>query len=91
MTNLSNYYQLQNIAFDSKHQHIHCIAHVINLAVQAALKSFQATATTEEDDFLEEELQNTVSQIDNNTGILLYKVFYIINIFLINFISNYFY
>ena len=89
MTTLSNYCQINYVMFNPKHQHIHCIAHVINLAVQAALKSFKATATAEEDDFLDEQLENVVSNIDNDTGIFLYKVIFIINFCLINIISNY--
>ena len=89
MTALSNYCHMKHVMFNPQHQHIHCIAHVINLAVQAALKSFKATATAEEDDFLDEQLENVVSKIDNNTGILLYKVSFIINLCLINIISNY--
>ena len=67
-----------NIEFDFTNQHVHCLAHIINLATQQVLKTFNATASTSEDKF--ELLYNNN---DNNKEILLlHKVnifFYLIN------------
>ena len=79
LANLKILCQKQNIVFDDKNHHIHCISHVINLAVQAALKFLKATASNSEDDFLLEEFTNHNS--DKNTGNLLHKVVYFFIIF----------
>jgi len=67
-----------NIEFDFTNQHVRCLAHIINLAAQQVLKTFNATASTSEDEF--ELLYNNN---DNNREISpLHKVnifFYLIN------------
>jgi len=39
----------ESISFEPKDQWVRCLAHVINLAVQAALTSLKATAANSED------------------------------------------
>ena len=67
-----------NIKFDFTNQHIRCLAHIINLATQQVLKTFNIIASTSEDEF--ELLYNNN---DNNREISpLHKVnifFYLIN------------
>ena len=40
-----------NIEFDFTNQHVRCLAHIINLAIQQVLKTFNITASTNEDEF----------------------------------------
>jgi len=63
---------MKNIEFDNINQHIHCLAHIINLAVQAALKSLNAIANVDENEFLTENVNN-IQRNENVSGIL-YKV-----------------
>ena len=49
---------MKNIEFDNINQHIRCLAHIINLAVQAALKSLNAIANVDENEFLTENVNN---------------------------------
>ena len=45
----------ENIEFDKYDQHVHCIAHVLNLAVQKALAMLKAGEATDEDELLQKE------------------------------------
>jgi len=63
---------MKNIEFDNINQHIRCLAHIINLAVQAALKSLNAIANVNENEFLTENVNN-IQRNENVSGIL-YKV-----------------
>ena len=63
---------MKNIEFDNINQHIRCLAHIINLAVQAALKSLNAIANVDENEFLTENVNN-IQKNENVSGIL-YKV-----------------
>ena len=63
---------MKNIEFDNINQHIRCLAHIINLAVQAALKSLNAIANVDENEFLTENVNN-IQRNENVSGIL-YKV-----------------
>ena len=63
---------MKNIEFDNINQHICCLAHIINLAVQAALKSLNAIANVDENEFLTENVNN-IQRNENVSGIL-YKV-----------------
>ncbi|CAJ0747751.1 16278_t:CDS:10 [Entrophospora sp. SA101] len=42
----------EGINFDIDNNHVHCLAHVMNIAVQHALKSLKATAANNEDEVL---------------------------------------
>ncbi len=67
-----------NIEFDFTNQHIRCLAHIINLAMQQVLKTFNITTSTSEDEF--ELLYN--NNDNNRETSPLYKVnifFYLIN------------
>lgn len=46
---LTRVLKLEGISFEQKDQWVRCLAHVINLAVQAALASLKATAANSED------------------------------------------
>ena len=63
---------MKNIEFDNINQHIRCLAHIINLAVQAALKSLNAVANVNENEFLTEN-ENNIQRNENVSGIL-YKI-----------------
>ena len=63
---------MKNIEFDNINQHIRCLAHIINLAVQAALKSLNAIANVDENEFLTENVNN-IQRNEHVSGIL-YKV-----------------
>ena len=63
---------MKNIEFDNINQHIRCLAHIINLAVQVALKSLNAIANVDENEFLTENVNN-IQRNENVSGIL-YKV-----------------
>ena len=43
----------ENIQFDSKNQRVRCLAHIINLAAQDALKSLKGTGPDSEEEVLE--------------------------------------
>jgi len=45
----------ENIEFDKYDQHVRCIAHVLNLAVQEALVTLKAGEVTDENELLQEE------------------------------------
>jgi len=45
----------ESIEFDKYDQHVRCIAHVLNLAVQEALVTLKAGEATDEDELLQEE------------------------------------
>ena len=49
MNILSRVLKSESISFEPKDQWVRCLAHVINLAVQAALTSLKATAANSED------------------------------------------
>jgi len=49
MNILSRVLKSESISFEPKDQWVRCLAHVINLAVQAALTSLKATAVNSED------------------------------------------
>jgi hypothetical protein len=49
MNILSRVLKSKSISFEPKDQWVRCLAHVINLAVQAALTSLKATAVNSED------------------------------------------
>ena len=67
-----------NIEFDFTNQHIRCLAYIINLATQQILKTFNTTASINEDEF-----ELFYNNNDNNKEISsLHKVnifFYLIN------------
>jgi len=52
MNILSRVLKSESISFEPKDQWVRCLAHVINLAVQAALTSLKATAVNSEDTVL---------------------------------------
>ena len=60
----------ENIEFDYNHQHIRCLAHVINLAAQKILIILKAIANSDEDTFLNKNNEQAVGE----TGGLIYKV-----------------
>ena len=45
---------MEDIEFDKKNQHIRCLAHVINLSAQEALKSLKSAADKNENELLNE-------------------------------------
>ncbi len=62
MNILSRVLKSESISFEPKNQWVRCLAHVINLAVQAALTSLKAMAANSEDAVLWElEETNTES------------------------------
>jgi hypothetical protein len=73
------------LEFDDKHQHVRCLAHVINLAAQQILITLKSTAANNEDDLL----NNDNVQLDS----LLQKVtdFLFNIIILLNFIKILYY
>ena len=58
----------QNIEFDPYHQHIRCLAHIINIGVQKVLKNLHALGLNNES-ILNEEIE-TDEQLKN----IIYKV-----------------
>ncbi|EXX53407.1 hypothetical protein RirG_244200 [Rhizophagus irregularis DAOM 197198w] len=62
---VSNELAEKNIEFDNVNQHVRCLAHIINLAAQEALKSLKATVNTSEDELLNqhENIQNNNNQV----------------------------
>ena len=46
--------EYEEINFDSKNQYVHCLAYIINLAVQDIFKSLKEEAPDNENEFLEE-------------------------------------
>ena len=44
----------QNIEFDPYHQHVRCLAHIINIAVQKVLKNLNALGLNNENTLNEE-------------------------------------
>ena len=68
MRHLKDIYQGKNIPFDAINSHIHCIAHIMNLAIQDILKHIKADETQTEDDIL--------NNMDANvTGEVILKVY----------------
>ncbi|GBC48644.2 zinc finger BED domain-containing protein RICESLEEPER 2-like [Rhizophagus irregularis DAOM 181602=DAOM 197198] len=63
---VSNELAEKNIEFDNVNQHVRCLAHIINLAAQEALKSLKATVNISEDEFLNqhENIQNNNNQVE---------------------------
>ncbi len=61
---------IDHIQFEMENQHVRCVAHVINLAVQKALKSLNIIEDRTEVELLELEFQEQHS----GTGSLLQKV-----------------
>ena len=55
MQALENTCKSENIKFDKYDQHVCCIAHVLNLAVQEALVTLKAGEVTDENELLQEE------------------------------------
>lgn len=53
MKYLENTCQKKNISFDAINNHCHCIAHIMNLAVQEILKQIKAGEAEPEDAILE--------------------------------------
>ncbi|CAB5341703.1 unnamed protein product [Rhizophagus irregularis] len=62
---VSNELAEKNIEFDNVNQHVRCLAHIINLAAQEALKSLKATVNTSDDELLNqhENIQNNNNQV----------------------------
>lgn len=44
----------ENFIFDSKNQRVRCLAHIINLAAQDALKALKGTGPENEEEVLED-------------------------------------
>jgi hypothetical protein len=65
MINMFNKFEImckdENIKFDPENQHVRCLAHIINLAVQSILKSLKAEAPNNENEILEEESSSITS------------------------------
>lgn len=51
---LENKCIIENINFNEKNQHVRCIAHILNLAVQTFLNSLKAEAFENENTIIEE-------------------------------------
>lgn len=62
----------QNIEFDPYHQHVRCLAHIINIAVQKVLKNLHALGLDNEN-ALNEEIET-----EENLQNIIYKVSYIL-------------
>ena len=65
MKYLENICKNKNISFDAINNHCHCIAHIMNLAVQEILKQIKAG---------EAETENTILDMDIVTGDIIPKV-----------------
>jgi hypothetical protein len=72
----------ENIDFKAKDHHIGCLAHIINLAVQEALKGLKASAPTSEglseynSDDEDISNHNVVSKVSYNCVCSFYFLFY---------------
>ena len=55
--------KIENIEFDKYDQHVRCIAHVLNLAVQDALVILKAGEVNDEDELLEEQSGQNIVRI----------------------------
>jgi hypothetical protein len=60
----------QNIIFDPQHQHVRCLAHIINLAVKKALEDLSASGLDIDENILEEETDENSEKLKN----IIYKV-----------------
>lgn len=67
--NLEENFNNEELEFDSKNQHIYCLAHIINLAVQEILKSFYNNHNDDESDNSEEDNNDEITNI-NTLGAL---------------------
>lgn len=47
-------YENENFVFDSNNQRVRCLAHIINLAAQDALKALKGTGPESEEEVLED-------------------------------------
>lgn len=47
-------YEYENFVFDSNNQRVRCLAHIINLAAQDALKALKGTGPESEEEVLED-------------------------------------
>ena len=63
MQALENTCKIENIEFDKYDQHICCIAHVLNLAVQDALVILKAGKANDENELLEEQSRQNIVRI----------------------------
>lgn len=63
---------IDDIEFDNKNQHVRCLAHIINLAAQEALKSLKAIPNISINEFLDEGNNNNNEQ--GQVAGLLHKV-----------------
>ena len=63
---------IDNIEFNNIDQHVRCLAHVMNLATQEALKSLKAISNVSDNDFVDERNNNN-EQVGEIAG-LLHKV-----------------
>ena len=62
--------KLENIPFNAKKNHVRCIAHIMNLVVQAILKTINMAALQNESDILEEIEEEKTNSMNLNCGIL---------------------
>lgn len=71
-----------HINFTKSNNHIRCLAHVINLAVQDALVSLKVEYFDEDEILIQDKITNNViSKVKLNLYIVKFKLILIINIF----------
>lgn len=76
-----------NITFDTKNQRVRCLAHIINLAAQDALKSLKGTGPESEEEVLDDKNPiGVIAKVRFNINLFSYYNFYIHIIILINYI-----
>lgn len=68
LNNISTILSEKNIDFDVKNQHVRCLAHIINLAVQKFLESLNASGPNDENS-----LENDV-ETENKLKNIIYRV-----------------
>lgn len=68
LNNISIILSEQNIDFDVKNQHVRCLAHIINLAVQKFLENLNASGPNDENS-----VENDI-ETENKLKNIIYKV-----------------